>query len=357
MNFGKVDDPGSIKFYLPEDHTSTKKVLGGKALKKTNIYVGCAKWNRQDLKGFYPRGTKDELTYYATQFNSIELNATFYRIFENSTVEKWHQKSGDDFKFFPKVPQIISQFRRLQNCEAELSAYLDSIAHLKEKLGMIFLQMHPNFAPKSFEVLKRFIENWHKGFPLAVELRHTDWFNTDIQNEVYKLFEKHKVSNIIVDTAGRRDLLHMRLTSKDAFIRYNGANHESDYTRLDDWLERINQWVEQGLKNLYFFVHQNHEQASPLLSKYFIEKLNANLSVNLKIPKLPEKASRFNSGTDGSHYDSAASNGLCLLSRNASYLWFICKRFSYIRLCIIRYFAANVSWSSCSFCIISTFGY
>jgi len=289
MKFGKVDNPDDFEFVLPKDHVGTKKILGNKALKKTNMFVGCAKWNKKDLKGFYPRGTKDELTYYATQFNSIELNATFYRIFPSSTVEKWYQKSGDDFKFFPKVPQIISQFRRLQNCTDEQGAYLDSIAHLKEKLGMIFLQMHPNFAPKSFEVLQKFIENWPKGFPLAVELRHTDWFNTDVAKDLYALFEKHKISNIIVDTAGRRDLLHMKLTSKDAFIRYNGANHKSDYTRLDDWVNRIEIWIKQGLKNLYFFVHQNHEQASPLLSKYFIEQLNARLSVKLKVPNLPNK--------------------------------------------------------------------
>jgi len=293
MKFGKVEDPGKIDFFLPEDHPSTKKILGGKSLKKKNVFVGCAKWNKQDLKGFYPRGTKDELTYYATQFNSIELNATFYRIFPASVVENWYKKAGDDFKFFPKLPQIVSQFRRLQNCEAELSAYLDSISHLKEKLGMLFLQMNPNFAPKSFEALQKFIEAWPKGFPLAVELRHTDWFNTDIKNDVYKLFEVHKISNIVVDTAGRRDLLHMKLTSKDAFIRYNGANHESDYTRLDQWLERIKIWFDQGLKNLYFFVHQNHEQASPLLSKYFIEKINAEFALDLKVPSLAKKDSEL----------------------------------------------------------------
>ncbi len=294
MKFGKVDNPGDIDFFLPKDHADTKKVLGGKALNKTNIFVGCAKWNKQDLKGFYPRGTKDALTYYATQFNSIELNATYYRIFPSSTVENWYNKADNDFKFFPKVPQIISQFRRLKNCEAEQNAYLDSIAHLKEKLGMIFLQMNPNFAPKSFVSLQRFIEHWPKGFPLAVELRHIDWFNTDTANTVYKLFEQYKISNIIVDTAGRRDLLHMRLTSKDAFIRYNGTNHKSDYARLDDWIDRIEIWIKQGLKNLYFFVHQNHEEAYPWLSKYFIEQLNQRLSVNLKVPQLAGKVNTPN---------------------------------------------------------------
>lgn len=288
MNFGKVDNPETIDFTLPNNHISTNDILGKKQADNCNVYVGCAKWSKQDLKGFYPRGTKDELTYYATQFNSIELNATFYRNFPITTVEKWYQKTPPDFKFFPKINQSISQFNRLQNCEAELNGYLDSISHLQEKLGTIFLQMHPTFAPNKFDALANFIQQWPKGFPLAVELRHTDWYNDSIvANELYVLFEENNISNIIVDTAGRRDLVHMKLTNKDAFIRYNGANHESDYTRLDDWFDRIKIWIENGLENLYFFVHQNLETESPLLSKYFIEKFNNELGYDLMVPSFP----------------------------------------------------------------------
>ena len=75
MKFGKVDDPENIDFTLPKDHPGTKKVLTKhKKSSPPNLYVGCAKWNKQDLKNFYPRGTKDELAYYSSQFNSIELN-------------------------------------------------------------------------------------------------------------------------------------------------------------------------------------------------------------------------------------------------------------------------------------------
>ncbi len=287
MKFGKVDQPELINFILPPDHPTNSAILGGKK-NNCKIYIGCAKWNKQDLKGFYPRGTKDELTYYATQFNSIELNATFYRIFPTSVVEGWYKKTTPNFKFFPKVTQSVSQFKRLQNCEAELNGYLDSISNLQEKLGSIFLQMHPTFTSKQFDVLANFVQQWPKGFPLAIELRHTDWYNDEaVANDLYQLLEEHKVSNIIVDTAGRRDLLHMKLTNKDAFIRYNGANHESDYTRLDEWFERIKVWIDNGLENLYFFVHQNVEQASPLLSKYFIKKFNNELGYNLLVPGSP----------------------------------------------------------------------
>jgi uncharacterized protein YecE (DUF72 family) len=98
------------------------------------------------------------------------------------------------------------------------------------------------------------------------------------------LLEKNNISNVIVDTAGRRDLLHMRLTNPTAFVRYVGANHPTDYTRLDDWIKRLKEWQEQGIKEIDFFIHQNIEKESPLLSAYFIKKLNKELGSHLKIP-------------------------------------------------------------------------
>lgn len=105
MKFGKVENPGDIDFTLPPDHPGTKKVLRPTE-GKLNIYIGCAKWNKADLKGFYPKGTKDELAYYATQFNSIELNATFYNNFPIETIESWYNKTPDHFRFFPKLHQV-----------------------------------------------------------------------------------------------------------------------------------------------------------------------------------------------------------------------------------------------------------
>ncbi|MCX2680032.1 DUF72 domain-containing protein [Galbibacter sp. EGI 63066] len=288
MKFGKTDTPELIDFTLPEDHPETSVVLSKhKNKSKTpRVYVGCAKWNKQDLKNFYPRGTKDELSYYSTQFNSIEMNSTFYRNFPIPQFEKWYEKAPADFKFFPKVNQMVSHMKRLIDFEKYLPEYLDGVVHFKEKLGTIFLQMHNNFAPKNFDRVVHFIEAWPKELKLAVEFRHTDWFNEEaVAKELYHLLEENNVVNVLVDTAARRDLLHMRLTNNETFIRYVGANHESDYTRLDDWVDRLKKWNETGLMNIHFFVHQNLERASPLLSAYFIKKLNKELGTDLIIPK------------------------------------------------------------------------
>lgn len=284
MKFGSVPDPGNIDYNLPPDHPDTSRVLK-KGKGPMAVYVGCAKWNKTDLKNFYPKGTKDELTYYSTQFNSIELNATFYNAPTKSVVQKWNEKTPDGFRFFPKLPQTISHFKRLIDVGPIVEEFCDTVSGLEEKLGMVFLQMHDNFKPKDFDRVEKFVAEFPKVIPLAIEVRNKDWItDPKVADRYCKLLEEHNVTNVLVDTAGRRDLLHMRMTTPTAFVRWVGANHPTDYKRLDDWLVRIKQWEEQGLQNLYFFVHQNVELESPLLSAYFIKKLNDEMGTDLKVP-------------------------------------------------------------------------
>lgn len=291
MKFGSTSQPELIDFTLPPDHPATEKVLDDKTDKEElEVRVGCAKWNRQDLKGFYPRGTKDELSYYSTQFNSIELNATFYNTPSVHQVTTWRNKTPNDFKFFPKVTGTISHSKRLSGVSSLVDAFCTNISAFESKLGMVFLQMHDNFKYKNFDVLVKFLKEFPPEIPLALELRNTEWFNeTKISTELYNCLQENRISNIIVDTAGRRDLMHMRLTTNTAFIRYVGSNHESDYNRLDNWVKRLEKWVKQGLQNIYFFVHQNIEKESPLLSAYFISKLNQQLGIQLRIPNMPDQ--------------------------------------------------------------------
>lgn len=287
MKFGSADNLGDLDLSLPDDHPDTADLLAQyKNSEAPNIYVGCAKWNSNDLKGFYPKGIKDELEYYGKQFNCVELNATFYNIFDDDQVKTWHDKVPANFKFFPKVNRYISHLKWLNDIEERTDDFIDSIVHFKEKLGTTFLQLRGKFRPKYFGRVQRFVEYWPKGIPLAVELRHPDWFADDIADDLYALFEEHDVANVITDTAGRRDLLHMRPTNDEVFIRYVGANHPTDISRLDDWVNRLASWTEQGLGNIHFFVHQNKERKSPELAAHFIQNLNETLGTDLKMPNI-----------------------------------------------------------------------
>ncbi|MCH5690247.1 DUF72 domain-containing protein [Niabella sp. W65] len=122
-----------------------------------------------DLKGFYPKGIKDELEYYAGQFNSIELNATFYNMPTADQVTKWKEKTPKGFKFFPKLTNSISHFKRLTPDSLPVAeTFCNAVANFEEKLGMAFLQLHDKFSPKEFEKLAHFIEHFPRVFPLQL---------------------------------------------------------------------------------------------------------------------------------------------------------------------------------------------
>jgi len=288
MKFGKVEDVSKVDFTLPVIHQDSFEVLIRYPKDEDfSVYVGGARWAKQELKGFFPPKTKDELTYYSTQFNAIEMNGTFYRSPTKEQVITWKNKTPDDFMFFPKISQSISHYGRLLNVKQKLTAFLDAITMFEEKLGMTFLQMHDNYKPKDFDRLAEFVQNFPKGYPLAIEIRNEEWFeNQTIFKQYVQLLENNHITNIIVDTPGRRDMLHMRLTTPDLFVRFVSAYSPIDYSRLDEWIEKIKELKKSGLKNVYFFIHQGLTGNEELYATYFVEQLNKELDLNIRVPKV-----------------------------------------------------------------------
>jgi uncharacterized protein YecE (DUF72 family) len=284
MDFGKVDtkELDQVDFTLPPDAGGTVEVLQrmkSPKTKKTEIHVGCAKWGRKDWIGkIYPNNIKeaDFLTHYARHFNCIELNATFYKLPSAKQAEAWRSQVGKDFKFCPKFNNKITHIKRLRDAGRYTEIFLEGVAAFGSNLGPMFLQTPPNYASKNFETLQEYIEALPKGLDIFVELRHPSWFSeTEIRDKVFSLLEKHKVGAVITDAAGRRDCVHMHLTTPAAFIRFVGNGlHSTDYHRCDDWINRIKSWIESGIEQVYFLMHQSEEIHSPELCRYFIREAN-----------------------------------------------------------------------------------
>jgi uncharacterized protein YecE (DUF72 family) len=297
MDFGKVkeDDLSDVDFSLPPDRAETTAVLKkSKSKKKPQVFVGCAKWGRKDWVGkIYPEKTKeaDFLKHYATHFNCIELNATFYRMPTEKQVEGWKNKVGKGFQFCPKFTDQISHYKRLKGAEEVTSRFLEGVSAFKDNLGPIFLQLPPNFTPKNYEVLDNFLGWLPKDISVFTELRSPKWFEDEHFEKVFNMMEKHKIGSIITDASGRRDCVHMRLTTPSAFIRFVGNGlHPTDYTRVDDWVQRIKLWMDQGIQKVYFFMHQHEEIYSPELSKYVIQQLNKHCKTDILEPQFVGKS-------------------------------------------------------------------
>lgn len=295
MEFGKVEDAQGLlhdHFILPPDTALTAKTLKeNKNNKPLQAYVGCAKWGRKEWVGqIYPPKTKEAnfLDEYVKHFDSIELNATFYNVYPPETIAKWAEKAqaNPHFKFCPKFSQSISHIRRLKNAEEVTTQFYNGILAFGDKLGPLFLQLSDNFTPKSYPELKAYLEHLPTDVPVYVEVRHKEWFNTaGTDKDIFKLLHDLNIGSVITDATGRRDCVHMNLPTPHAFIRYVGNGLiPTDYTRVDEWVERIKKWADEGLQSLWFFMHQHNERYSPELADYTIEKLNATLGTNIRRP-------------------------------------------------------------------------
>ena len=90
--------------------------------------------------------------------------------------------------------------------------------------------------------------------------------------------------------AGRRDCVHMHLSKPECFIRFVGNGlHPTDYTRCDEWIDRIAKWADMGLQSVWFFMHQHDERYSPELADYVVEKLNERLGLSLLRPTFMDR--------------------------------------------------------------------
>jgi uncharacterized protein YecE (DUF72 family) len=294
MKFGKLHDLSQVDFRLPPLNADNKVILGGSPSSAGfQPFVGCPMWGNKGWVGkLYPKGVKaaDYLSYYSQSFNTIELNSTHYRIPTHEISSRWYDMAAEGFEFCPKIPQTISHYRKLINCEEEIQRFADSVSLFGEKMGCAFVQLHPTFGPNLIRNLAWFLDTFPDSIPLAIEFRHEEWFqNHRLIPEAEDLLMSNHTAAVITDVAGRRDVLHTSLTNKIAMIRFVGNQLiDSDYTRADAWMERIAHWVDYGLEKLYFFVHEPDDTFAPEMGTYVIKKLNQRFGLDLTIPGIPQ---------------------------------------------------------------------
>ena len=292
MDFGKLDYIEDVDFTLPDPHRFTTETLAdAKPSTKKEVYVGPPIWaNREWVGKIYPTNAKDKdfLYYYTRQFNTIELNVTHYQIPGDETIDRWRDTAPDGFKYCPKWPQIISHDAQLVNVMLPSDEFVRAVLRLGDKLGTTFLQLGPSFDTAKFENIERFLNALPKDFPIAVEFRHPSWFTDDYAwQRTLELFHELGVGTVMSDVSGRRDVLHMALTTPTLTLRFVGNElHPTDYIRTDAWLQRIEAWMEQGLQQAYIFIHTEDNIYSPELAKYWIEGFNAKMGLSLQPPEI-----------------------------------------------------------------------
>lgn len=293
MEFGRVDvlQLNKLDLSLPSDDPRTwvalKKARDGRSPQFTpRIGVGAPVWGVKAWCGkVYPFGTsaRDFLFHYSRQFNSIELNTTHYHVPDEETVLRWRDTTPNGFKFNVKFLQDVSHRRPLASHEPLVRQFVARVMSLEDRLGLSFLQLPPTFTPADLPDLRAFISQLPKDFPLAVEVRHPDFFREHrLSPRLFDLLSETGKSVVITDVAGRRDVLHTSLPGARLLIRFIGNDrHPSDDFRIADWVARLHTWINLGLEQVEFFVHEPEDRTTPEVIANFIDRMNVECGLSL----------------------------------------------------------------------------
>jgi uncharacterized protein YecE (DUF72 family) len=159
--------------------------------------------------------------------------------------------------------------------------FCESISGLKEKLGPCFLQLPPYFSPDNLDILETFFQTWPKEIALHVEFRHEDWYLPPALDKLSELLIHYQKGIVMTDVAGRRDVLKIGATTDIVFVRFVGnSGHPSDGERLKQWVNTLCEWVDAGIQEIYFFLHQ--PQAKAILPMYQYIKSLQTATVNFQ---------------------------------------------------------------------------
>ncbi|SHH21792.1 DUF72 domain-containing protein [Thermosipho atlanticus] len=191
------------------------------------FYIGTSGWSYDHWqKIFYPEGLERSkwLNFYSVQFNTVEINSTFYRLPFESIVKSWYKKTPENFVFSLKGPRIITHKQRLKDVNEYFRKFIDRIKLLNEKLKVILWQLPPSLKEDKV-LLSEFIDILPKNIKHTLELRHPSWFNDNI----FSLLQKNNIAFCISDSSRYKSM--WLKTANFVYIRFHGPKklYASEY--------------------------------------------------------------------------------------------------------------------------------
>ncbi len=201
--------------------------------------IGCSGWSYKHWRGnFYPKALPASrwLEHYASCFDTVELNNTFYRLPSESAVRGWSGRSPPGFSFSVKVSRLITHYSRLRGVEEALQTFLDRIRPLGDRLGPLLYQTPPAFARDDAR-LSAFLSLLPPGLVHAFEFRNDSWW----VDPVFDILREHGAAFCIYNMG--EVSTPVVATCPDVYVRFHGpeSSYASSYSEaaLADWRRRL----------------------------------------------------------------------------------------------------------------------
>jgi uncharacterized protein YecE (DUF72 family) len=224
------------------------------------LHLGTIGWSYNFWKGpFYPPKTpsKNLLSYYASQFGTVEVDSTFYRVPNTQTVLAWKELTPEGFCFSLKFPQIITHIKQLKNCQNETNTFLNRANLLGRKLGPLLLQFPPNFGVTKFADLESYLQKLPNVYRYAIEVRNKSWLTAEFYqllkncNVALAWAESIRMPLLTEKTAG---FLYIRWEGNRKVVRGNQGEIEVDRKNdLAAWAQTIKFHLNDGMEVFGYF--------------------------------------------------------------------------------------------------------
>ena len=231
-------------------------------------HVGTSGYSYKEWKGhFYPDDlpAAKMLAFYASQFGTVEINNTFYRMPEAKTLEKWRGEVPGSFVFVLKAPQRITHQKRLAGAEDDVNQFFDAAAALGSKLGPVLFQLPP-FAKKDLAKLRDFLAVLPQ-HPVAFEFRHPTWFD----DEVFTTLADRNAALCASDTDEVVDPGALPIsTASWGYLRLRRTQYADG--DLAQWAKRVES---QKWTDAYVFFKHEDEAKGPAFARTFIAALTS----------------------------------------------------------------------------------
>ncbi|MBD3585128.1 DUF72 domain-containing protein [Salinimonas sp. HHU 13199] len=260
------------------------------------LYLGLPIWQHPSWPGLWLPPTQartNALNAYAGHFSSVEGNSTFYALPDSMTCQRWYESVPATFRFTFKLNQQVSHADNILLNADILGAQLSSLAHLKEKLGPLMLQLPARFSPERLPELVQFIAKWPKDYCLAVEVRHPAFFEKGhAEKSLNNLLKEHEVNRVMMDTRALfrgqvsseamldarekkpRLPLHVWASGHQPVIRFVGHDdNEINKQCLLPWVDKCHAWRMAGISP-FLFLHRADNKDAPWLAHLFTDLYN-----------------------------------------------------------------------------------
>jgi uncharacterized protein YecE (DUF72 family) len=214
------------------------------------FHIGTSGYSYPEWKGtFYPEKMKppEMLGFYATQFGTVEINNTFYRMPTPAVIQGWAAQVPSPFRFVLKAPKRITHDRRLTEVGDPLTFFLNAALGLGDRLGPLLFQLPPNFK-KDLARLVDFLGMLPDSTPAAIEFRNVTWFD----DEVFDALRSKGVSLCIADTEDGIDTPFIQ-TARWGYFRLRDRDYSDD--ELRKWIDRAR--AQRWLEAYVFFKHED----------------------------------------------------------------------------------------------------